>query len=174
MSSASKTPHPKPLGASSRGVVKVNKMWSLRRWDGWVSRQCVECSGEATRACWPPGNCKGEDFVVGCKLAQKHGYKDVLLESDCETIVLRLSKSLFSQLELDLVLKDVLFQSSVLSISFLHVKRGGNFIAHHLAKLVPLGIEQVWTNLCPKEVEPYVLSDALSLINELTRFPPKK
>lgn len=49
------------------------------------------------------------------------------------------------------------------SLSWSHVKRDGNFVAHHLAKLVPFGVDQVWENHYPSEVAPYLLTDILSL-----------
>lgn len=49
------------------------------------------------------------------------------------------------------------------SLGWSHVKRDGNFMAHHLAKLVPFGVEQVWEDHYPSEVAPYLLTDILSL-----------
>ena len=66
--------------------------------------------------------------------------------------------------DLDVILSEIFSASlSFHSIRWSHVKRDGNFVAHHLAKLVPFGTEQIWENHCPLEVAPYVLMDTLSL-----------
>lgn len=62
------------------------------------------------------------------------------------------------------MLEDILeLSSSFSSVIWSHVQRDGNYVAHHLAKLVPFGVEQVWENHCLSEVAPYVLSDLLSI-----------
>lgn len=43
------------------------------------------------------------------------------------------------------------------------MRRDGNSVAHHLAKLVPFGIEQRWKNHVLFEIGPYVLTDFMSL-----------
>lgn len=66
--------------------------------------------------------------------------------------------------DLDSVLEDILVCSShFTSLLWPHVRRDGNVVAHHLAKLVPFGVEQIWENYCLVEVSPYVLMDTLSM-----------
>lgn len=44
--------------------------------------------------------------------------------------------------EFDRVLEDILFfWSSLAFVRWSHVKRGENYVVHHLAKIVPFGVE---------------------------------
>ncbi|KAL2942665.1 DNA-directed RNA polymerase subunit beta [Bienertia sinuspersici] len=103
------------------------------------------------RAWWPPQIAKGRAILMAVKLARKYGLTDVILESDCQHLIHRLAKAATYLSDFDGVLEDIL-----------HMKRE-QFVAHHLAKLIPVGVEQVWENHCPSEISPYVLSDLLSL-----------
>lgn len=47
-------------------------------------------------------------------------------------------------------------------ISWSHVKRVGNFVAYHLAYLVPFGVQQIWSNHCPCNLTMYVMMAILS------------
>ncbi|KAK1364986.1 hypothetical protein POM88_040547 [Heracleum sosnowskyi] len=100
------------------------------------------------------------------KLARKYGVKKVILESDCEVVVItRLTNTSTYFADLDSLLKDVLaISSSFECICWSHVKRNANFVAHHLASFVLFGVEQVSENYCPEFVSDYVLLDKLSLI----------
>ena len=65
---------------------------------------------------------------------------------------------------LDFILGDVLALSNAFnSISFIHVKRDRNTVAHYLARIVTFGFEQCWENHVPQDVALYVLMDTLSL-----------
>lgn len=64
----------------------------------------------------------------------------------------------------DNVLEDVASTSSnFISLRWSHVKRDGNSVAHHLARLVSVGAEQCWESLVPSDVSPRVLIDSLSI-----------
>ena len=72
------------------------------------------------------------------------GKRYKLKDSDCQVVINRLSKSAIFLSDLDNILHDILSSNaSFSSLSWSHVKRDGNFVAHHLAKLVPFGFEQV-------------------------------
>ena len=95
------------------------------------------------------------------KLAKCHGFDNIILESDSQVLVGRLSKTLVYYSVFDSVLEDILFFSCHFnSLAWSHVKRGGNIVAHHLIKLVPFDIEY-----CPSKISPYVLSDIFPLVN---------
>ena len=64
---------------------------------------------------------------------------------------------------LDVILHEILSSCTFFySLTWSHVKRDGNFVAHHLARLVPFVVKQIWENHSPSEVAPYVLMDNLS------------
>ena len=88
----------------------------------------------------------------------------VIVESDCQSVIKRLSKHAIFLSDLDLVLHNILSGCVVFSsICWSHVKRDGNTVAHNLAKFIPFGVEQVWENHYPREVAPFVLMDSLSM-----------
>lgn len=75
-------------------------------------------------------------------------------------LVNHLSKDVVFNSDFDSVLEDILSLSCCFeSVRWSHVKRVENFVAHHLARLVPFGVEQTWENHCPAKVALYVLSD---------------
>ncbi|XP_057249391.1 uncharacterized protein LOC130590835 [Beta vulgaris subsp. vulgaris] len=154
------------------GTVKINTDAYLGV-EGWVSIATVarNSAGEVLfasvrkqQARWPVdiAECKAILFAVRC--ARSHGFSDVIIESDAMVVVSRLTKGSLFLSDLDSVLGDVLYLSKSLnSVCFSHVRRDGNAVAHNLARVVPLGVEQCWENHCPREVAPYVLMDVLSL-----------
>lgn len=95
------------------------------------------------------------------------------MESGCQTVMNRLSKTAFYLSDLDNILANILSScNSFSSLIWSHVKREVNFVAHHLAKLTPFGIEQIWENHAPSEVTPYILMNNLFVINIiLSLFP---
>lgn len=100
---------------------------------------------------------------MAIKLAKRLGYKNIILESDCQVVISRLLKLATYFSDLDAVLEDILFLSTFFdSVTWSHVRRDENIVAHHLSKLVPFGTEQAWINYCPAEIIPYVLMDNLS------------
>lgn len=101
---------------------------------------------------------------MGVRLGHRFSVKEMILESDCQGVIKRLSKHALFLSDLDLILHDILASfSSFSSLVWSHVKRDSNFVAHHSAKLVLFGVEQIWENHSPQEVAPYVLMDKLSL-----------
>lgn len=102
------------------------------------------------RATWPVEMAEGKALFMAIRLALKFGYTDIILESDSQVIILRLSKAMIYFADLDSMLEDIVLLSSDFDyLAWSHVKRDGNFVAHHLARLVSFGIEQSWINYCP-------------------------
>ena len=100
---------------------------------------------------------------MGVRLGRRFGLENVVVESYCLNVITRLQKTSLYLSDLDNVLFSILSSSShFLSLVWSHVKREGNYVAHHLAKLVPFGVEQIWENHAPREVAPYILMDDLS------------
>ncbi|XP_021756867.1 uncharacterized protein LOC110721940 [Chenopodium quinoa] len=168
----------RPKRSSSRwnapppGRVKLNSDASLYN-EGWIGMGVVARDKERkvlfaatwrVKVWWPPEIAKGKALLMAMRLARRFGYEDVILESDCQTLITRLSKGVVYLSDLDGVLEDILSISCEFkSFIWSHVKRDGNYVAHHLAKLMSFGVEQVWVNHCPDVINPYVFSDNLSL-----------
>ncbi|XP_021854581.2 uncharacterized protein [Spinacia oleracea] len=154
------------------GFVKVNCDASLSE-QGWIglgatardSQGAIIFAGtRRVRGRWPPeiAECKAILFAV--KLAKRYGLNKVIVESDNQSIISRLTKWTTYFSDLDGVLDDILFLSSSFEfVAWSHVKRDGNFVAHHLARLLPFGIEQVWEYSYPVNISPYVLMDSLAI-----------
>ncbi|XP_021842478.2 uncharacterized protein [Spinacia oleracea] len=117
------------------------------------------------RGRWPPDIAECKALLYGVQLAKRYGFKHLILEGDCQVVINRLKKASTFLSDLDSLLDDVLSIITFFDfISFSHVKRDGNFVSHHLARLVPFGFEQVWENHCPIGLSPYVLMDKLSSV----------
>lgn len=113
---------------------------------------------------WPVEVAEAKALAVAVKLGRRYRFEDVIIVSDWQSLMNRLSKGATYFSNLDSILDDILcFSISFTSIRWSHVKRDGNCVAHHLARLVPFGIEQLWKNHYPSEISPYVLMDSLSL-----------
>lgn len=113
---------------------------------------------------WWPGEIAKSKALLALKLAQCHGYENTILESNSQVFVNHLSQVVIYLSKFDSVLENILFSSSnFYSVVWSHVRRWGNFIAYHLAKIVPFKVEQVWKNHYPMEIDPCVLSDTLSI-----------
>ena len=96
------------------------------------------------RAWWSLEIVEGKALLFAIKLALRHGYEQVIVESDRQVLVSRLAKTTVIFSEFDDVLEDILFfSSSLISVRWSHVKRDGNHVAHYLAKIVSFGVEQV-------------------------------
>ncbi|XP_021735667.1 uncharacterized protein LOC110702268 [Chenopodium quinoa] len=155
-----------------QGVIKINSDASLAE-EGWVGMGVVarDNKGEVlfsacrrVKAWWPAEIAEGKALVMAIKLAKRQGFKDVILESDCEVLINRLSKAALFFSDFDGVLEDIISLSrDFSSVGWFHVKRGGNYVAHYLARIIPFGTEQMWINHCPTSIAPYVLSDTMSL-----------
>ena len=102
--------------------------------------------------------------------AKHHGLKEVIIETDAQVLVSRLSSAVLFHSDLDAILGDIVSLCSWFNvINFSHVRRDGNAVAHYLAKVVPFGYEQRWKFHCPSVVSPYVLMELMHYL-----FPLKK
>ncbi|XP_010693930.1 uncharacterized protein LOC104906811 [Beta vulgaris subsp. vulgaris] len=154
------------------GSCKLNVAASLLV-DGWVGLGVVARESNSVvcftatrrvRAHWTLELAEAKAITMGIHLGKRFGLQDVVLESDCQVDINRLAKNVSNLFDLDVFLYDIFSScSSLSSIVWSHVKRDGNFVAHHLAKIIPFGDEQIWENHVPSEVEPYILMDKLSL-----------
>lgn len=122
-----------------------------------------------TRAWWPPVVVEAKTIHMDVGWAKKQGFKDLVIESDAQVLISRLSRTSIYFSNLDVILGDIIFIcSSFHSFSFSHVRRGGNFVAHHLAKVMSFGYEQCWVNHYPSIVSPYILITLCLWFNECT------
>ncbi|XP_021720022.1 uncharacterized protein LOC110687708 [Chenopodium quinoa] len=136
--------------APPRGIVKLNADASLAD-DGWAGLGVVARDDERkelfaatrrVRAWWPPEVAEAKALCFAVRITRKYGYEDVVLETDCQVVVNRLSKGAVYFSDLDGILEDILFLcNDFSSFTWAHVKRDGNNVAHHLAKLRPFGVE---------------------------------
>lgn len=159
--------------APALGVVKINSDASLSE-EGWVGMGAIarDSTGSVifsavkrVKAWWPPEIAEAKAILLAVSWARRQGLKKVVFESDAQILISRLSRAAIYLSDLDAILSDILFLVKDFDFaSFSHVKRDGNYVAHHLAKVVPFGYEQCWVNHCPSVVAPYVLMDNLSMI----------
>ncbi|XP_048496172.1 uncharacterized protein LOC125495481 [Beta vulgaris subsp. vulgaris] len=158
--------------APPRGVVKLNSDASLSA-DGWIRLGVVARDAEGrvlfsavkrVRAYWPVEVAECKAAYMAARLAKNHGMQEVIFESDSQVVTNRLSRAAVFFSDLDAILGDVFdICRDFISVSFSHVKRDGNSVAHNLARIVPFGVEQRWEFHCPSDVAPYVLMDTLSM-----------
>lgn len=158
---------------STPDIIKLNADASLAV-EGWVGLGIVArnsvgdvlfSSTRIVKAFWAPEVAGAKAIAFALKLGHHHGFEKIMVESDCQVNAISyLSKHAIFLSDLDFIFHDILsvsihFQSVV---SWSHVKRDGNYVAHHLAKLILFGVEQVWERHCPIEVVSYVLADSQS------------
>lgn len=108
------------------------------------------------KAYWIPEVVEAKAIELALWLGKRFGLSEVILEYECQVVIKRLSKSVTFLLDLDKVLHDIL--ACFISFTFLvwfHVKRDGNCVAHHLAKLVPFGVRTNMGKPLPSGGAPY-------------------
>ncbi|XP_010694728.1 uncharacterized protein LOC104907491 [Beta vulgaris subsp. vulgaris] len=152
------------------GVVKLNADASMAV-DGWIGLGTVArdsrgkvlfAATRRVRAHRPVEVAEAKALEMTVRLGARYGIQQLIVESDCQSVIKRHSKHAIYLSDLDLVLHNILFVcSSFSSIVWSHVNRYGNSVAHNLAKLIPFEVEQIWENHAPLEVAPYVLMDSL-------------
>ncbi|XP_021767823.1 uncharacterized protein LOC110732213 [Chenopodium quinoa] len=114
------------------------------------------------KAWWVVEIAEAKAMVCALSLGARFGYNKAIIETDCQTIVSRLSTEACYSTDMDLILGDAMaLCSSYDSLRWSHVKRDGNSVAHNLAKLIPPNSKQIWENYVPPNIAPYVLMDYL-------------
>src|ERR1044072_111734 len=103
----------------------------------------------------------------GLKLALEKGYRELIVESDCLKVVnaINTASPLLSYLEL-LIQEIVILSHAFSNISFNHVFREANKVAHNLAKVPINGTEQIWMGSVPSQIISCINSDILSAFFE--------
>ncbi|XP_048495895.1 uncharacterized protein LOC125495272 [Beta vulgaris subsp. vulgaris] len=154
------------------GIIKLNVDASLIV-EGWVGLSAVarDSGGSVlfsairrVRSYWSAEIAEAKAIEMAIRLGKRYALQAVIVESDCQVVINRLSKNAIYLADLDIILYNILSSCVCFtSIIWSHVKRDGNAVAHHLAKLTPFGVEQIWENHYPPEVAPYILMDNLSL-----------
>lgn len=151
-------------------LIKINCDASLDT-GGWIGLGVVArnaigdvlFAGTRTRARWSPVIAECKALTFGLQLAHRHDLTKIIVETDCQVLINRITKNSISSADLDSLLEDILQASSNFEfISWMHVRRGGNAVTHALARLFPFGFEQVWENCCPREISSLVFMDNLS------------
>lgn len=111
---------------------------------GRVSRAAVH----RYRARWSVALAEAMAAKVGLQEALKAGHTRVELECDAYNLVKAITQQHYGRSPLDLVIEDIVSLSSNFThFSISHVKRGGNTVAHLLARVNPMnGVEQIFVD----------------------------
>ena len=98
-------------------------------------------------------------------VAVEAGLRNVVMENDCLKLISHLQKRVKENNGFGFIVTDILFLgSSSVSLSFNHVRREGNRVAHKLAQISKEYREmRVWIEEVPNEVRTYVHSDMISM-----------
>ncbi|KAL2929332.1 hypothetical protein RDABS01_034743 [Bienertia sinuspersici] len=119
------------------GVIKINADATVSD-NGWAR--------------WVPAVAEAKAMVMAVKLGRRFGCEHVTFETDCQEIASRLSKGVSLSTELDLILGDIMsLCAGFRTLTWSHVSREGNFVAHHLARLLPLGTNRCGVIMLPKK-----------------------
>lgn len=144
------------------GCTKINADASTSD-EGWVDLGVVarDHGGRVlfvvcrrVRAWWPVDVAEGKALLLALKLSRAHEMRNVIMETDCQSLDTKLSKGAIFNSDLDNVLEDILVSSkSFDSIIWSHVLRDSNSVVHHLARLVPFGGGTTrWEHNCPRRL----------------------
>ncbi|XP_021761790.1 uncharacterized protein LOC110726626 [Chenopodium quinoa] len=154
------------------GIIKINSDASLSE-EGWVGLgvvarnslgEIVFSATKRLRAWWSVEIAEAKAIEWAIRLGCKIGCKEIIMVSDCQIVVSRLSRSATHLTDLDSVLCDIMaLIVQYTSLQWSHVKRAGNEVAHSLAKFLPFNLEQIWERYVPPDVSPYVLMDTLAI-----------
>lgn len=106
------------------------------------------------RARWSVNLAEAMGARFGLEVAKRFGYNCIELECDASNISKAITRKKFGRSPTDLVLEDInLIGDSLSSFSISHVKRGGNTVAHFIARIHPSnGVQHVFVNNFPQGV----------------------
>ncbi|XP_021745270.1 uncharacterized protein LOC110711198 [Chenopodium quinoa] len=164
---SSRAPPNEPTWAFAKNdMYNVKSAYMLGKGLGVVGRDSAGsvlfAATKRIKAWWVVEIAEAKAMVWALSLGARFGYNKAIIETDCQTIVSRLSTEACYSTDLDLILGDAMaLCSSYDSLRWSHVKRDGNSVAHNLAKLIPPNSEQIWENYVPPNIAPYVLMDYL-------------
>ncbi|KAL2898717.1 hypothetical protein RDABS01_033466 [Bienertia sinuspersici] len=129
--------------------------------EGFVGAGAVvrDCDGVITLAAvrrrksrWEPK--LGELYAIrfGLQLAHRFNFSKIIVETDSLEVAQKIAVSSSGKSQFHLLLDDVLYYSNLFeSCVFNHVKRGGNCLAHLVAReFTEIGTERVWMNSIPQ------------------------
>lgn len=113
------------------------------------------------RAMWEANIAEAKAINYALRLALSEGFDEVEVETDCLQVVHILQMKKTSLSALSLVVNDALRTSELFrSISWNHVKRNGNVVAHLLAKHRPIELgDRIWVGGGPVFIEDAVADD---------------
>lgn len=98
----------------------------------------VAIASKRVSANWSPEVAEAMAGRFGLLVAKGQGLRNILLESDAQNFIYAVSKRTVIRNSLGLILEDVLGLASMFSSTlFSHVKRSGNTVAHHIARILP-------------------------------------
>lgn len=92
-------------------------------------------------------------------------FRHLMLESDCLKLISHLKKGVIENTSFGAIVSDILFCSTLcVSVSFNHIYREGNRVAHKLAHMSKeFRVFWVWLEETPSEVNSLVISDMLTM-----------
>jgi len=92
--------------------------------------------------------------LFAMKKALAHGFRIIVMEGDCLTLIFKLQRKDSPNNMLGLFISDILSSSALFEfVSWSFVKRGGNIVAYAMAKYQPLVFgERIWREGVPNEI----------------------
>lgn len=134
------------------GVIVRDKHGSAKLGATWQGVEVFEPKVAEARA-----------VLLGLQLAREYGYVDVMVESDCLTLVNAIQKNEEGWSQFHLIVDDIIHVSKVFSnISFSFVSRECNKTAHELAHYLPwVEGRRVWLYDFPASVDVCLIADCL-------------
>lgn len=153
------------------GLTKINVDASTAS-EGWISLSAVarDSQGRVSfaavrrlRARWSPLVAECRAALFGLKKAKALCLTHLIIESDCQNLIDKVKNNKNEVVETDFLLQDILRMSSQFDmLVWSQVNRNGNKAAHHLARVVPFGLEQCLMLNAPSEISQFVFSDLVS------------
>ena len=106
-------------------------------------------------------------LLRGLELALKHGFLRLEVESDCLSVINIISGAAFDDSYLGLIVHEILsIAQSFEVISFKHIFREANSVAHSFAKYAAVNQEAVWVRDVPNCFHDCIHSDILACLFE--------
>ena len=99
------------------------------------------------------------------KIAMECGFTNIVLESDNLKLIKHMKESLWENTSFGNVVADILWMSSLCtSVSYSHIRRKGNCVAHcHAKASKEYDSMRVWLEESPEEIVSGVMNDLLHM-----------